>query len=105
MASGGAIDLAAALASLPGPYRPARVGTYNDEKLLVAQIHGEFPWHAHADTDDFFLVIDGRMTLRLRDAPDVELGPGELFVVPAGSSTARTRPSRATCCSSSASAR
>ena len=84
MAAGGAIDLAAALATLPGPYQPARVGTYNDNKLLVAQLHGEFPWHTHADTDDFFLVIDGRMTLRLREAPDVELGPGELYVVPAG---------------------
>ena len=39
----GAIDLAAALAELPGPYQPSRVGTYNDNKLLVARIQGEFP--------------------------------------------------------------
>lgn len=81
---GGAVDLAAALSRLTGPYQPLRVGTYNDEKLLVARIHGEFPWHAHADSDDFFLVLDGRMTLRLRDEPDIELEPGELYVVPAG---------------------
>lgn len=40
-------------------------------------------WHAHADTDDFFLVLTGRLTIRLRDR-EVVLGPGELFVVPRG---------------------
>ena len=40
-------------------------------------------WHHHDDTDDFFLVLSGRLTIRMRDG-DVELGPGELFVVPVG---------------------
>jgi mannose-6-phosphate isomerase-like protein (cupin superfamily) len=40
-------------------------------------------WHSHPETDDFFLVVSGRLTIQLRDR-DVELGPGELFVVPAG---------------------
>jgi mannose-6-phosphate isomerase-like protein (cupin superfamily) len=43
----------------------------------------EFTWHHHDDTDDFFLVLKGRIVIRLRDG-DVELGPGELFVVPGG---------------------
>ena len=44
---------------------------------------GEFVWHSHPDTDDFFLVLQGRLTIQLRDR-DVVLGPGELFVVPRG---------------------
>jgi mannose-6-phosphate isomerase-like protein (cupin superfamily) len=47
------------------------------------KVNGEFVWHHHENTDDFFLVLKGRLTIRLRDG-DVELGPGELFVVPVG---------------------
>lgn len=46
-------------------------------------MQGPFVWHAHADTDDFFLVLTGRLIIRLRDR-EVVLGPGELFVVPRG---------------------
>jgi mannose-6-phosphate isomerase-like protein (cupin superfamily) len=44
---------------------------------------GEFVWHKHDDTDDFFLVLKGRLVIELRDG-SVSLGPGELFVVPKG---------------------
>ena len=84
MAEAGALNLAAALARLDGPYRPAIVGSYNDNKLAVVRVHGEFVWHSHPDTDDFFLVLAGRLTIQLRDRPDVVLEAGELFVVPAG---------------------
>ena len=47
------------------------------------KFQGEFDWHHHDDTDDFFLVLAGRVTIHLRDG-DIELGPGELFVVPKG---------------------
>ncbi|HWK26206.1 MAG TPA: cupin domain-containing protein [Solirubrobacter sp.] len=79
----GAVNLASKLALLPGPYRPGLVGYLNDYKLLVVNVQGEFVWHAHAETDDFFLVLSGRLTIQLRDR-DVVLGPGELFVVPRG---------------------
>jgi mannose-6-phosphate isomerase-like protein (cupin superfamily) len=46
-------------------------------------LKGEFVWHAHPDTDDFFFVLKGRLTIKLRDG-DVHLGPGELYVVPKG---------------------
>ena len=49
----------------------------------MVKLKGEFVWHSHPDTDDFFLVLDGRLTIQLRDR-DVELGPGEIFVVPSG---------------------
>jgi len=50
---------------------------------MVVKVKGEFVWHKHDDTDDFFLVLKGRVTIRLRDR-DVSLEPGELFVVPKG---------------------
>jgi mannose-6-phosphate isomerase-like protein (cupin superfamily) len=77
------IDLAAALATFDEPFRPRIVGTLNDYKLMVAKLKGEFVWHAHPETDDFFLVLSGRLTIQLRDR-NVELGPGELYVVPRG---------------------
>jgi mannose-6-phosphate isomerase-like protein (cupin superfamily) len=50
---------------------------------MVVKVKGEFNWHSHADTDDFFLVLKGRLTIQMREG-DVVLGPGEMFVVPQG---------------------
>jgi mannose-6-phosphate isomerase-like protein (cupin superfamily) len=77
------VNLAAALATFDEPFRPRIVGTLNDYKLMVAKTKGEFVWHSHPETDDFFLVVTGRLTIQLRDR-DVELGPGDLYVVPRG---------------------
>lgn len=77
------VNLAEKLALLDSPYLPGIVGYMNENKLVVVKVHGEFTWHKHEDTDDFFLVLRGRMTIQLRDR-DVELSEGELFVVPRG---------------------
>ena len=77
------INLAAKLALLERPYSPAIIGHLNDLKLMLVKARGEFIWHTHDDTDDFFLVLSGRLTIRLRDR-DVHLDAGELFVVPRG---------------------
>ena len=77
------INLAEKIALLPGDYQPGIVGYMNDYKLLVVKVDGEFVWHKHDDTDDFFLVLAGRLVIQLRDR-DVVLEPGELFVVPRG---------------------
>ena len=77
------VNLAEKLALLDRPYVPGIVGFLNDYKLVVVKAHGDFVWHKHDDTDDFFLVVAGRLTIQLRDR-DVEVGPGELFVVPRG---------------------
>ena len=77
------INLAEALATFDEPFRPRIVGTMNELKLMVAKTKGEFVWHTHPDTDDFFLVLKGSLTIQLRDR-DVVLGPGEVFVVPRG---------------------
>jgi mannose-6-phosphate isomerase-like protein (cupin superfamily) len=77
------VNLAAKLAEFDERFSPKIVGQMNDYKLALVKARGEFVWHSHEDTDDFFLVLDGRLTIQLRDR-DVELGPGELFVVPRG---------------------
>ena len=56
----------------------------NDLHLKVAKGEGEFPWHVHAETDEFFLVIRGVLTVRMRGREDAVIGAGEFFVVPAG---------------------
>jgi len=77
------VNLAEKLALLDAPFQPGIVGTLNDYKLAVVKVDGEFVWHTHDDTDDFFLVLSGRLTIQLRDR-DVVLEEGELFVVPRG---------------------
>ncbi|HET9125075.1 MAG TPA: cupin domain-containing protein [Solirubrobacteraceae bacterium] len=77
------INLAEKLALLTEPYVPGIVGHMNDYKLQVVKVRGPFVWHRHEETDDFFLVIRGRLTIHLRDR-DIVLTPGELFVVPRG---------------------
>jgi mannose-6-phosphate isomerase-like protein (cupin superfamily) len=77
------VNLDDALSRVDEPFRPKVVGTLNDYKLQVAKVRGEFVWHAHPETDDFFLVVRGRLTIQLRDR-DIELVSGELYVVPRG---------------------
>jgi mannose-6-phosphate isomerase-like protein (cupin superfamily) len=50
---------------------------------MVVKVKGEFVWHHHDGTDDFFLVLKGWITVRMNGG-DVELGAGEMFVVPVG---------------------
>ena len=77
------INLADKLELLQGLWQPGIVGYLNDYKLVVVKVQGEFVWHKHDETDDFFLVLSGKLTIQLRDR-DVELEEGELFVVPRG---------------------
>ena len=78
-----AINLADKLAQFSEDWAPRTVAQLNDYDIMVVKVQGEFVWHAHAETDDFFLVLKGRLTIRLGDR-EVALGPGELFVVPRG---------------------
>jgi mannose-6-phosphate isomerase-like protein (cupin superfamily) len=52
--------------------------------VRLGVLHGEFHWHKHAEQDEFFLVLDGRMSIELEGRPTVELGPREAFIVPKG---------------------
>src|SRR5690349_7229004 len=77
----GKVNLAEKLASFSDQWAPKVVADYNGNDICVVRVEGEFNWHSHPDTDDFFLVLDGELDIELRDRT-VTLGPGELFVVP-----------------------
>ena len=77
------INLAQKLSTFHDYWQPRTVGQFNGHDLMVVKVKGEFSWHSHADTDDFFLVLKGRLTIRMRDG-NVTLGPGEIYVVPKG---------------------
>jgi mannose-6-phosphate isomerase-like protein (cupin superfamily) len=78
-----AVDLASKLAQFTEHWQPRTVGVFNGHDLMVVKAKGEFVWHSHDDTDDFFLVLSGRLVIEMRDR-SVTLGPGQLFVVPQG---------------------
>ncbi|MEA2910397.1 MAG: hypothetical protein QOJ15_2478 [Bradyrhizobium sp.] len=78
-----AINLADKLSTFSEHWQPRVVGQFNGHDLMVVKVKGEFVWHKHDDTDDFFLVLSGRIIIQLRDGA-VRLGPGEVFVVPKG---------------------
>lgn len=77
------VNLAAKLALFEAHWSPKVVARFNENEIMVVKVKGEFSWHSHPDTDDFFLVLAGRIRIELRDGV-VHLGPGELYVVPAG---------------------
>jgi mannose-6-phosphate isomerase-like protein (cupin superfamily) len=77
------VDLAERLGRIRQAWSPTVVARLNDYEVKVVKLSGEFVWHTHADTDELFLVLTGRLTIKLRDG-DVELGPGQVYVVPKG---------------------
>jgi mannose-6-phosphate isomerase-like protein (cupin superfamily) len=78
-----AVNLAERFSRFTDQWSPKIVGELNDSYIKLAKVQGEFVWHAHADEDEFFLVVKGRLLIRLRDR-DVLLNAGEFFVVPRG---------------------
>ncbi|GAA2598959.1 cupin domain-containing protein [Dactylosporangium fulvum] len=82
------VNLTEALASFIDVYSPRIVARMNDYDVRVAHTRGEHVWHTHTDTDEFFLVLDGRFDIALRDTDGHEhtvvLHPGDTFVVPRG---------------------
>ncbi|GII79139.1 cupin [Sphaerisporangium rufum] len=82
------INLTKALASFDEVYSPRIVARMNDYDVRIAHTEGEHVWHVHQDTDEFFLVLDGRFDIALRDAggreTTVTLNQGDVYVVPKG---------------------
>jgi mannose-6-phosphate isomerase-like protein (cupin superfamily) len=77
------VDLAQKLRSFAEHWSPRTVAQLNGHDVMVVKVKGEFVWHKHDDTDDFFLVLEGTLDIERRDRT-VTLGPGELCVVPKG---------------------
>jgi mannose-6-phosphate isomerase-like protein (cupin superfamily) len=82
------VNLTAALRSFDDVYSPRIVTRMNDYDVRIAHAKGEHVWHVHAQTDEFFLVLDGQFDIALRDADGTErsvtLRQGDVFVVPRG---------------------
>ena len=81
------VNLQAALSSFDDIYSPRIVTRMNDYDVRIAHAKGEHVWHVHADTDEFFLVLDGQFDIALREGGAervVSLRQGDVFVVPKG---------------------
>ncbi|OQW48723.1 MAG: hypothetical protein A4S16_06215 [Proteobacteria bacterium SG_bin6] len=79
----GIISLADKLAQFQDHWNPRIVAHYNGNEVRLAKVQGDFTWHAHAETDELFLVLSGELGIEFRDGVR-RLKPGELVVVPKG---------------------
>ena len=77
------VNLADKYSLIKEQWDPKIIAQLNDYHFKIAKIQGEFVWHSHPETDEVFLVVDGILTIQLRDG-DLHLAPGELCVIPKG---------------------
>ncbi len=82
------VNLEAKLSKFSEQWSPKIVSTFNGHDVMVVKVKGEFVWHSHPETDDFFLVLKGKLRIDLRDSAAktsyIELNSGELYIVPRG---------------------
>jgi mannose-6-phosphate isomerase-like protein (cupin superfamily) len=82
------VNLGEALASFDEVWSPRIVTRMNDYEVRIAKTLGEHVWHVHEHTDEIFVVLEGRFDISMRDPAGtettVELGEGDVFVVPKG---------------------
>ncbi len=82
------MHLPTALESFDEIYSPRIVARVNDYDVRIAHVRGDHVWHVHDDTDEFFLVLDGRFDVSIREPGGAEttgsLRQGDTFVVPRG---------------------
>lgn len=77
------VNLSEKLAQFSERWSPRIVGDLNGQHVKLVKLEGEFVWHHHEHEDEMFLVLEGRLVMRLRDR-DIEINPGEFLIVPAG---------------------
>lgn len=80
----GKINLAEKLSLFDTHWDPKVVAAYNDNDVMVVKFQGEYNFHKHDDTDDFFFVIEGEVTMDYEEHDSVTFGPGEMVIVPSG---------------------
>ncbi len=73
------VNLRQKLALFSDQWSPKVLADLNDSHVKVAKVQGEFVWHNHADEDELFLILHGRLMIELRDG-SVTLEPGEFVV-------------------------
>ncbi len=79
------LNIAAALATFDEKWSPRILTKVNNYDVRIAKVQGDYVWHSHDNTDEFFMAIEGQLTIGLRiDAAEtaVVLNPGEVYVVP-----------------------
>ena len=77
------VNLADAFSRFQDHWKPKIVGDVNDAHVKLVKLQGEFVWHQHEREDELFLVVKGRLVLKLRDR-DLVLGAGEFAIIPHG---------------------
>lgn len=77
------VNLAEQFARISAPWQPRIAGEVGDAYVKLGKFHGEFVWHSHADEDELFLVVRGRIRMCLRDG-DRWVEQGEFIVIPRG---------------------
>jgi len=77
------VNLAEKFALFSEQWKPKIVGELNGQYVKLAKVQGEFVWHRHDDEDELFLVVQGRLTIHLREK-SVTLEAGEFLIVPRG---------------------
>jgi mannose-6-phosphate isomerase-like protein (cupin superfamily) len=77
------INLIEKLSKFQDQWSPKVIAELNNYQFKLVKVQGEFVWHDHADTDEAFIVLMGRMKIELAETT-VELSAGDLFVVPCG---------------------
>jgi mannose-6-phosphate isomerase-like protein (cupin superfamily) len=75
------INMQQKLSLIEDQWSPRVIAELNDYQFKLVKIQGDFVWHAHAHTDEAFLVLEGQLRIDFRDGA-VHLGPGEMYVVP-----------------------
>lgn len=78
------IDLDQAFAGIPEQWSPRVAGRVGACEIKLARIEGEFIWHCHEAEDEMFLIVRGKLEMRLRGQSPVILERGQLLIVPAG---------------------
>jgi mannose-6-phosphate isomerase-like protein (cupin superfamily) len=77
------INLSDKLSKFGEHWHPKIIGELNDTYVKLVKLKGEFVWHHHDNEDELFLILKGRLTIRLKDR-DLQLQEGELVIIPRG---------------------
>ncbi len=78
------IDMEGKIGNIEKPWSPVDIAYLNDQVIRAAIFHGEYHWHKHDDEDELFLVHRGAISIQVKGQGTIELGEGQLCVIPKG---------------------
>src|SRR3989442_13600934 len=90
-----AISFSEKFAKFSEHWSPKNIAQMNDYHFKLVKIQGDFVWHSHAETDEVFIVVEGEITIQLRDG-EVALRSGEMLAVPKAGKRRRSGRRRCT---------